>query len=55
MYAYNFHGHRYDVGSKMGFIHANIEFALRREELKEEMRQYLQELYAHMDEMLEYD
>lgn len=55
MYAYNFRGHRYDVGSKMGFIQANIEFALRREELKEEMRQYLQELYAHMDEMLEYD
>ena len=55
MYAYNFRGHRYDVGSKMGFIQANIEFALRREELKEEMQQYLQELYARMDEMLEYD
>ena len=55
MYAYNFKGHRYDVGSKMGFIQANIEFALRREELKTEMEQYLKELHEHMDEMLNYN
>ncbi len=55
MYAYNFRGHRYDVGSKMGFIQANIEFALRREELKEEMERYLQDLHGRMDEMLDFD
>ncbi|MCI8300667.1 MAG: UTP--glucose-1-phosphate uridylyltransferase GalU [Lachnospiraceae bacterium] len=55
MYAYDFKGHRYDVGSKTGFIQANIEFALRSDELKEEMKEYLQKLNEHMDEMLQYD
>ncbi len=55
MYAYDFKGHRYDVGSKAGFIQANLEFALRNDELKEEMKEYLQKLNGHMDEMLQYD
>ncbi|NBH13715.1 UTP--glucose-1-phosphate uridylyltransferase [Lachnospiraceae bacterium] len=55
MYAYDFKGHRYDVGSKTGFIQANIEFALRSDELKEEMKNYLQKLNERMDEMLQYD
>lgn len=45
MYAYDFKGHRYDVGSKVGFIQANIEFALRRGELREEMEEYLSRLH----------
>lgn len=55
MYAYDFKGHRYDVGSKVGFIQANIEFALRRGELREEMEKYLQRLHEDMDEMLKFD
>jgi len=55
MYAYYFKGHRYDVGSKAGFIQANLEFALRNDELKEEMKEYLQKLNGHMYEMLQYD
>ncbi len=55
MYAYDFKGHRYDVGSKTGFIQANLEFALRSDELKDEMKEYLQKLHDHMDEMLQYD
>ncbi len=55
VYAYNFKGHRYDVGSKIGFLQANIECALRSEELKEGMVEYLQQLHDHMDEMLKYD
>ena len=55
MYAYDFKGHRYDVGSKTGFIQANIEVAVRSDELKEEMKEYLQKLNEHMDEMLQYD
>ncbi|OPX50401.1 UTP--glucose-1-phosphate uridylyltransferase GalU [Clostridium thermobutyricum] len=42
MYAYNFEGKRYDVGDKLGFLEATIEFALRREELKGEMLDYLE-------------
>lgn len=55
MYAYDFKGHRYDVGSKVGFIQANIEFALRREELRGEMEEYLGKLQGNLDEMLQYD
>lgn len=55
MYACDFKGHRYDVGTKSGFIQANIEFALRTEELREEMKDYLQRLHENMDEMLQYD
>lgn len=41
MYAYNFEGRRYDVGDKQGFLEATVEFALRREDLREEFLQYL--------------
>lgn len=41
MYAYNFEGRRYDVGGKQGFLQATVEFALRREDLREEFLKYL--------------
>jgi len=34
IYAYIFEGIRYDVGSKIGFLEATVDFALKREELK---------------------
>lgn len=55
MYAYDFKGHRYDVGTKVGFIQANIEFALRSQELREEMKEYLKALHENMDAMLDYE
>lgn len=39
--AYEFDGVRYDVGEKMGFIQTNIEFALQREELRNQLLDYL--------------
>ncbi|WP_432665521.1 UTP--glucose-1-phosphate uridylyltransferase GalU [Wukongibacter baidiensis] len=44
MYAYKFKGTRYDVGNKLGFLQATVEFALRREDLREEFERYLTEL-----------
>ncbi|WP_017726207.1 UTP--glucose-1-phosphate uridylyltransferase GalU [Halalkalibacterium ligniniphilum] len=44
--AYEFQGTRYDVGEKLGFIKTTIEFALDRDDLKEDMKHYLQELVA---------
>jgi UTP--glucose-1-phosphate uridylyltransferase len=44
IYAYEFHGKRYDVGEKLGFIISQIEFALQREELKSDLHQYLSDL-----------
>lgn len=55
MYAYDFKGHRYDVGTKVGFIQANIEFALRNDEVKDELKTYLDSLHNNMDEMLDFD
>lgn len=41
VYAYDFEGTRYDVGEKRGFIQTTIELALQREDLKEELIEYL--------------
>jgi UTP--glucose-1-phosphate uridylyltransferase len=44
LHAYKLKGIRYDVGDKLGYIVANIELALRREELREALIQYLKSL-----------
>ncbi|MEA4847716.1 MAG: UTP--glucose-1-phosphate uridylyltransferase GalU [Clostridiaceae bacterium] len=45
VYAYNFEGKRYDIGSKLGFLQATVEFALKREDLKDEFGEYLKEVF----------
>lgn len=55
MYAYDFKGHRYDVGSKTGYIQANIEFALRNPELRDDIKDYLDALHNNMEQMLDYE
>lgn len=44
IYAYKFQDKRYDVGDKLGFLQATVEFALKREDLGETFRNYLSEL-----------
>ena len=44
MYAYDFEGTRYDVGDKLGFLKATVEYALRREDLRDEFIEYLNTL-----------
>lgn len=44
MYAYCFDGKRFDVGNKLGFLQATVEYALKREDLKDEFMQYLIEI-----------
>ena len=46
MTAVDFEGKRYDLGSKLGFLYANAESALRDPELGGEFREYLKELAA---------
>lgn len=41
VFAYDFEGTRYDVGEKMGFIQTTIEFALLREDLRNDLLEYL--------------
>lgn len=44
VWAYCFEGKRYDVGDKLGFLKATVEFALRRPDLGGPFRSYLEEL-----------
>lgn len=44
MYAYTFKGKRYDVGDKLGFLQATVEFALKRDDLKGEFLSYLRDI-----------
>ncbi len=44
MYAYNFKGKRYDVGNKLGYLEATIEYALQREDLRDDFKAYLNTL-----------
>lgn len=39
--AYEFQGKRYDIGNKFGLLKANIEFGLKNDETKEELKNYL--------------
>ncbi|CEP68065.1 Nucleotide-diphospho-sugar transferases [Moorella glycerini] len=41
VYAYRFQGKRYDIGDKLGFLQATVEFALARPDLAGPFREYL--------------
>ncbi len=47
--AYNFEGKRYDIGNKLGLLKANIEFALRHNEIKDEVRDYILNLAKEIE------
>jgi UTP--glucose-1-phosphate uridylyltransferase len=40
--AFNFDGRRYDIGDKIGFVKATIDFALERNDISEEVYEYIQ-------------
>ena len=42
VFGYRFTGQRYDCGSKAGFLQATVAFGLAREDLKEELAEFLQ-------------
>ena len=44
IYGYRFDGTRYDAGDKLGFLKATVEFALKREDLGGDFREYLKSL-----------
>ena len=44
IYAYNFEGRRYDVGDKFGFLEATIDFALKRDGLREDLLNYMKDI-----------
>ncbi|RSD25928.1 UTP--glucose-1-phosphate uridylyltransferase GalU [Mesobacillus subterraneus] len=42
---YHFEGKRYDIGDKIGFIKATMDFALQREDTRDDVIQYLKDVY----------
>lgn len=48
VFAYTFDGRRYDIGDKLGYIVANIEFALRNEEINAGLKKYIKDLVNKM-------
>ena len=46
VYAHEFKGKRYDIGSKIGFLTTNIEYGLNHPQTGEDLKQYIKDL-AH--------
>ena len=44
MLAYRYFGTRFDCGSKLGYLQANVEYALTHPELAKPFRNYLRTL-----------
>lgn len=44
VYGYNFTGKRHDVGEKLGFIKTTVEFALKHDDLKTDVLDFLKDL-----------
>ncbi|MBR3116343.1 MAG: UTP--glucose-1-phosphate uridylyltransferase GalU [Bacilli bacterium] len=43
-YACKFDGKYFDIGSQQGYLKANVEFALQRDDLKKDVKKYIKEL-----------
>ncbi len=48
VYGLQLDGKRCDIGSKEGFIRTNIEFALKRDDMADDLRQFIQQLAREM-------
>ena len=53
IYAYNFEGRRYDVGDKLGFLEATIDFALKRDNLRDDLLAYMKNVIKNTDSLEE--
>jgi UTP--glucose-1-phosphate uridylyltransferase len=48
VYAYRFQGKRYDCGSKLGYLQATVEYALRHSSLGDAFSEYLSGLTGEL-------
>ncbi len=46
LYGYEFMGDRYDAGDKVGYLEANLAFALKRPEMAEKLREFISNILA---------
>jgi UTP--glucose-1-phosphate uridylyltransferase len=49
VYAHEFKGDRYDIGSKIGFLTTNIEFGLKHPQTAEALKRYIKDLANNLD------
>ena len=49
VYAYEFSGVRYDCGSKLGYLKANVAYALKHPEVGPDLRRYMRSLVSRLD------
>ncbi|MEQ6341604.1 MAG: UTP--glucose-1-phosphate uridylyltransferase GalU [Gammaproteobacteria bacterium] len=47
--AYRFQGKRYDCGSKLGYLEATVQYALKHPELGQDFKNYLQSLESRLE------
>ncbi|QKY70438.1 UTP--glucose-1-phosphate uridylyltransferase GalU [Lentibacillus sp. CBA3610] len=47
--AYDFAGERYDIGDKLGFVQATIDFALKREDLHSDIKAYMEKTLENLN------
>ena len=52
VYAQVFNGKRYDIGNKLGFLEATVEFAFDRDDIKVDFREYLVNFLEENTEIL---
>ncbi|MDX9754117.1 MAG: UTP--glucose-1-phosphate uridylyltransferase GalU [bacterium] len=50
IYAYEFEGKRHDIGNRLDYLKTSVEFALRREDLRDEFLAFLKEEVPHIIE-----
>ena len=55
VYGFTFEGKRHDTGDKLGFLKATVEFALKREDVGPEFREWLREIISEYSELLGFD
>lgn len=55
IYACKFKGKRFDIGDRLGYVKAIVDFALKNENLKEDIIEYLKEILATERDPLEKD
>lgn len=50
VYAYAYHGKRYDCGSKLGYLAATVEYGVNHKDLGDDFKEYLKEFVATLDQ-----
>lgn len=50
VYAYSFHGKRFDIGDHAGYVEANIAFSLKDEKINHEILDYIKEVTTNEDD-----